>query len=140
MTGAGLVTSLGNDLEATWARLVRGDRAIGPVDLFDTTGLRATCAAEVRGLATKDGWSRTDALALVAAREALACAALDVGARSGRRPPRRLGLVVGGTTGGMYENEALLAELHGDPRAQTIGGLLSHPLTSTGDRLHETLG
>ncbi len=47
-------------------------------------------------------------MALEAAREALAMAELD---------PRRVrvGLVVGGTTGGMFETEELLARMHADP-------------------------
>ena len=136
MTGAGVVSALGDTVDATWTRLVRGDRAIGPVDLFDTTGLRGTMAAEVRGLEvpTEGFWSRTCVLAARAAEEAIGQSRLD---------PRtkKVGLVVGGTTGGMYENEARLAKLHADPDSHdTLANLLSHPLTSTGDRLNETLG
>ncbi len=49
MTGLGLVTPLGAGVEATWAGLVRGDRAIGPVRLFDAGGQRAGLVAEVQG-------------------------------------------------------------------------------------------
>jgi 3-oxoacyl-[acyl-carrier-protein] synthase II len=147
MTGAGLVTALGHSAEATWSALLRGDRGIGPIDLFNTTGLRATTAMQVRGVTlasvrpqggtgpeARAAWSRTSLLAGVAAREALARAKLD--ART-----RRVGLVVGGTTGGMYENESLLAKLHVEPHAkQALIDMISHPLTATGDRLSETMG
>ena len=61
---------------------------------------------------------------------------------AGIEPGRpRVGLVVGGTTGGMFETEELLARLHAEPgRREVLAGMLSHPLTSTGDRLEDRLG
>ncbi|MGD0525704.1 MAG: beta-ketoacyl synthase N-terminal-like domain-containing protein, partial [Polyangiaceae bacterium] len=53
----------------------------------------------------------------------------------------RVGLVVGGTTGGMFETEPLLAQLHAEPEhREVLAGMLAHPLTATGDRLDERLG
>jgi 3-oxoacyl-[acyl-carrier-protein] synthase II len=135
VTGLGLVTSLGVGVEATWSRLVGGERAIRPVSLFDVGGQRVGVAAQVEGAwGTKQGWSRASAMALAAAKEAMAAARLD---------PRRarVGLVVGGTTGGMFETEQLLARLHAEPlRREVLVGMLSHPLTATGDRLAEQIG
>lgn len=141
ITGAGLLTAVGATRDATFRALVRGERGIRPLGLFDTTGQRSGLAAEVRGVTLPRGsareeaaWSRTSAMALAAAREAIDEARLDVRAR-------RVGLVVGVTTGGMFETEALLAELHADPNAhEALLAMLSHPLTSTGDRLDEVLG
>ncbi|MEO7092400.1 MAG: beta-ketoacyl synthase N-terminal-like domain-containing protein, partial [Polyangiales bacterium] len=114
ITGVGIVCSLGATVEGVWQRLVRGDRGIGPVTLFDVAGQKTSIAAEVSDLVVPAGpppWSRTDALALHAARQALAEAKLDAD-----RGELRMGLVVGGTTGGMFETEALLARMHDDPR------------------------
>jgi 3-oxoacyl-[acyl-carrier-protein] synthase II len=135
VTGLGLVTPLGIGVETTWARLVRGDRAIRPITLFDVTGQRVGIAGEVDGVEVPAvGWSRTTAMAATAAEEAMRSSRLDV-----RR--RRVGLVVGGTTGGMFETEQLLARLHAEPACrELLVGMLSHPLTSTGDRLDERLG
>ena len=135
MTGLGLLTPLGVGVEATWARLVRGDRAIRPITLFDVAGQRARVAAEIDGVVVPaEGWSRTSAMAAVAAEEAVRSAGIDV-----RRA--RVGLVVGGTTGGMFETEQVLARLHAEPECRDVlVGMLSHPLTSTGDRLDERLG
>jgi 3-oxoacyl-[acyl-carrier-protein] synthase II len=133
-----MVTPLALTADETWTRLVRGDRGIGPLDLFDTTGQRSALAGQVRGLsleAPREGaWSRTGLMAYAAAREAAMDARLDV-------PRVRVGLVVGGTTGGMYENEELLAAAASDARKHgLLKGLLSHPLWATTDRLDETLG
>ena len=141
VTGLGLVTPLGAGVEETWGRLVRGDRAIRPVTLFETQGQRASVAGEVGVVdlpsAPPDvvgAWSRTSGMALSAAGEAMRMARLPVGAP-------RVGLAVGSTTGGMFETERLLAMLHGEPQCRrSLVGMLSHPLTATGDRLDERLG
>jgi 3-oxoacyl-[acyl-carrier-protein] synthase II len=137
VTGLGLVTSLGAGVEATWARLVRGDRAIRSIGLFDASGQRASVAGEVDLTYERDasaGWSRTSAMASLAAAEAMRSAAVDV--RSAR-----VGLVVGGTTGGMFENERLLARLHAEPQCgERLIQMLSHPLSATGDCLDQRLG
>ena len=138
----GLVTALGNDLPGTWPRLLRGDRGFGPLTLFDTAGQRATTVASVppspelvppESVVTK--WSRTSAFAWKAAREAMAGSGLR------GRHGARVGLVVGGTTGGMFETEALLAELHARPhRIEPLVDMISQPLTATGDCLVESIG
>ncbi len=145
VTGLGLVTPLGPNAEVTWSRLVRGDRAIRPITLFDPAGQRASFAAEVGDVDLPAGprdvtaaWSRTSAMAMSAAGEAMRMAGL----RPGGAGTRRVGLVVGGTTGGMFETERLLARLHAEPSSrEVLAGMLSHPLTAaTGDRLDERLG
>jgi 3-oxoacyl-[acyl-carrier-protein] synthase II len=140
-TGLGLVTPLGTGVEVTWSRLLRGDRALAPVTLFDVSEHRSRIAGQVEpGVARSpeadrsDAWSRSAAIASSAAAEALRMAGLDV-----RRA--RVGLVVGGTTGGMFETEEILAQLYVEPDSRPVlARLLSHPLTVTADRLQERLG
>jgi len=139
VTGVGLVTPLGIGVETTWSRLVRGDCAIRSIRLFGAAGQRAGVAGEVDAVAPPDGepaapWSRTSAMALAAAAEAMRGASVDPHAA-------RVGLVVGGTTGGMFENEQVLARLHAELECrETLVQMLSHPLTATGDCLERRLG
>jgi len=136
VTGIGVVSPLARGADATMDALVRGQRAIADMTLFDVSGMRSRCAAQVRGFqieevvagAPTQGWSRTDGMAALAAREALAAAELPEDAE--------VDLVVGGTTAGMFETEELLAAMHVDPeRRQPLTQMLSHPLSATADRL-----
>lgn len=140
VTGVGMVTSLGSSAPETFARLLRGERGFSAITLFDTVGQRTGLGAEVRDFrvvdvaprSTASMWSRSDALALVAAREALSSAGAV--SRAG------MGLSVGITTGGMLEAEELLPGLGpGAPREAT-DRLVSYPLSSAADRLRVTLG
>lgn len=49
ITGTGWVTPLGHDLESVWARLLRGDSAVGPVTRYDASTFATSFAAEVKG-------------------------------------------------------------------------------------------
>jgi 3-oxoacyl-[acyl-carrier-protein] synthase II len=140
VTGLGLVTPLGVGVEATWNGLVRGERAIAPITLFDTSGQRANLGAEVPSVtvesagATRTVVSRTSAMALLAAEEAVRAAKLDVRAH-------RVGLVVATTTGGMLETERLLASMHADPACRRLhAAMRCHPITATAELLEEKLG
>jgi 3-oxoacyl-[acyl-carrier-protein] synthase II len=47
ITAVGCVTPLGNSLEDTFAALLRGESAVGPIGNFDASGLPVTFAAEL---------------------------------------------------------------------------------------------
>ena len=146
LTGLGLVTALGSDVATTWPRLVAGDRGMSPLTLFGTAGQRSAMVASADlggvfppGYRPKE-WSRTSLFAWKAAREAMVGAGL-ANIDGERLDGRRVGLVIGGTTGGMYETEALLADLHANPnRTDSLVEMISQPLTATGDRLSGALG
>lgn len=141
ITGLGLVSALGFGREVTFSRLCRGERGISAVTLFDTTGLKSQIAAQVRDLdvsaiaprAEALDWSRSDALAFSAAHEALAHAA--------RPPGASLGLILGGTTGGMYETERALSKIApGLIQPQDARRLLDFPLATSVERVARSLG
>jgi 3-oxoacyl-[acyl-carrier-protein] synthase II len=139
ITGIGVVSPVGRGASATMDGLLEGRRGFGPVTLFDPTGCRSNVAAQVRDLrvdsvapaGAAEGWSRTDAMAVLAAREALAQAGLD---------GNGVDVILGGTTAGMLETEELLAEMHRDPGARRpLERMLSHPLSATLDRLQQAV-
>ena len=133
-----MVSPLGLDAPSTLDALFAGRSGIGARTLFELPGARSTLAAEVRGLVAEADESRTDAMALRAAREALTDAGLAPGASG-------LGLIVGGTTAGMFETEELLVGLAAGEGEASLGDamtarLRTHPLSATVDRLVERLG
>jgi 3-oxoacyl-[acyl-carrier-protein] synthase II len=48
VTGLGLVTPLGGDVETTWANLIAGKSGIAPITRFDVSNQKATIAGEVK--------------------------------------------------------------------------------------------
>ena len=49
VTGIGLVTPIGNDLESTWSSLLAGKNGAGPITLFDVTDYATKFGCEVKG-------------------------------------------------------------------------------------------
>jgi 3-oxoacyl-[acyl-carrier-protein] synthase II len=142
VTGVGIVSALGADARTTFRRLGAGDRGIRRVTLFDVSGQRSELAAEISDLRVEDvapraeacAWSRSDALAVLAARDALASA----GTQPGVEP---LSLVIGATTGGMYEAEtALLESAQGEVSEAAARRLMSYPLSASGERIAAVFG
>ncbi len=48
VTGLGLVTPLGGDVETSWSNLIAGKSGAGPITRFDTAGHKATIACEIK--------------------------------------------------------------------------------------------
>jgi 3-oxoacyl-[acyl-carrier-protein] synthase II len=48
VTGLGLVTPLGGDVETTWQNLIAGKSGIGPITRFDTSDHKAKIAGEIK--------------------------------------------------------------------------------------------
>jgi 3-oxoacyl-[acyl-carrier-protein] synthase II len=80
VTGMGMVTPTGLDLESTWSALLSGKSGVGPISLFDARTFPTRIAAEVKGFRLDDylddptRWvehSRNSKFALAAARMAM---------------------------------------------------------------------
>jgi len=54
VTGMGMVSSLGLNIEDTWQKLITAQSGIGYISSFDTTGFGTKIAGEVKGLAPGD--------------------------------------------------------------------------------------
>jgi 3-oxoacyl-[acyl-carrier-protein] synthase II len=49
VTGIGMVTPVGRDVESTWKRLLAGESGVGYISLFDASSFPTQIAAEVKG-------------------------------------------------------------------------------------------
>lgn len=142
VTGIGVVSPLARGAAATMEKLVAGERAFAPLSLFALEGARAAIAAEVAGITPElvappgeaESWSRTDAMAVLAVREALEQARIHPA-------DAPVDLAIGGTTAGMFETEDVLAAMSRDSElCAPMRRLLSHPLSSTGDHVRAAVG
>ena len=98
ITGMGVITPLGNDLETFWSNLKNGVSGIGPIDAFDTTGYDCKIGGQVRDFDPKQFFKnpkdvrRTDRftqLAMAAAKMAVADSGIDIDKIERSRPFRR---------------------------------------------------
>ena len=54
VTGMGMVTPVGRDLETTWSALLEGKSGVGPISLFDARTFPTRIAAEVKDFHLED--------------------------------------------------------------------------------------
>ncbi len=109
MTGIGALTPVGLDAPSTWRALLAGESGIGPITHFDASGLATRIAGEVKGfdpvehLGAKRAHrsARFSQLAIVAAREAVADAGIEVAEIA-----ERTAVTVGSAVAGTPETEA----------------------------------
>jgi 3-oxoacyl-[acyl-carrier-protein] synthase II len=142
VTGMGAVTSIGGTLAEFWANLLDGVCGIRPFSLFDSASYRTQTAAEIAEIpdgfltpAERRRMSRADRMGVVAAREALLAAGIDVR----REDPSRLGVILGGGTSGLIDSEAFF-ELYLRGRKARPSKLLNHLPDSITDRVAERFG
>ncbi len=104
VTGMGLVTPLGADLEQVWQKVLAGESGIGYITLFDATNFPTRIAAEVRNWDLRDvgedpeQWKfqgRHTHFAIGAAKKAVADSGLDLS----RIDPTRFGVYLGSGEG-----------------------------------------
>jgi 3-oxoacyl-[acyl-carrier-protein] synthase II len=124
VTGLGAVTPVGNDVETFWNSLIEGKSGIGPITHFDTTGLAATIAGEVKDIDFSEYVDpkvakRTDRsilLAIAAAKEAVEDSGLGSDESVNKE---RFGVMVSSGIGGMetLERETKRVDQRGPRRA-----------------------
>ena len=104
ITGIGVVSPVGNDLEAFWRALVEGRSGIGPLASIPTERLNVRIAAEVKNHAPEQNFSsraiplldRFAQFAVIAARHAVADAGLTFGEELAQTTATIVGTGVGG--------------------------------------------
>jgi 3-oxoacyl-[acyl-carrier-protein] synthase II len=109
VTGLGLVTPVGTDVESSWSALLAGTPGAAPITKFDPQQLSVRFACEVKGFDALRYMDRKEArrydlfaqFALAAAHQAVTQAGLE-----GKVPdPDRVGVVIGSGIGGMQTYE-----------------------------------
>lgn len=105
VTGMGLITPIGNDVETFWKSIHEGQVGIGPIRNFDTADYKVKLSAEVTDFEPKDYMTPKDAkrmdrfsqFAVAAAVQAAEDAGLDMG----REDEYRVGVCIGSGTGSL---------------------------------------
>ena len=105
VTGAGVVSPVGNNVEDCWRNLVDGKSGAGPITRFDASDYETRFACEVKDFTFEGIIDRKDAkrmdrfvqFAVVASHEALRSAGLG----DHIPDPERIGVIVGSGIGGM---------------------------------------
>ncbi|MSU25630.1 MAG: beta-ketoacyl-[acyl-carrier-protein] synthase II [Opitutus sp.] len=115
VTGLGVVTSIGHDVETFWASLVAGRGGIHRVTLFDPAAFASQIGAEVLNWDPAQHMEPKEArrndrythFGFVAAKQAFKDSGLDMAREDGDR----VGVVIGSGIGGMYTYESQLKVL-----------------------------
>ena len=114
ITGLGLVSALGNSVEASWEALLRGESGAGPITHFDAGDHPTRFACEVKELDVGDyidrrllrRMDRCGQLAIAAARQAEASCGLDIPAEADRT-----GAAIASALGGLGSAEEAVIRL-----------------------------
>ncbi|HET9250651.1 MAG TPA: beta-ketoacyl-ACP synthase II [Candidatus Eisenbacteria bacterium] len=105
VTGLGVVSPLGSEIETFWTRLLAGESGIGPVTRFDTSKYDTRFGGEVREFKAEDYLDRKDIrradLFVQYAIGATAQAVKQAGVSPEVVDPTRYGVVVGSGIGGI---------------------------------------
>ena len=121
VTGLGMVTSLGHDVESTWQGMLAGRSGVSLIDQFDTSSFASRIGATVRNLDLSEYLSPKEARKLdpfihygfVAGCQAMADAGLDVT----EALSERMGIAIGSGIGGLPGIEkGYEAYMKGGPR------------------------
>ena len=114
VTGLGVVSPLGNDIDTFWRRLVAGESGVGPITRFDTSDYKVHIAAEVKDFDAEDFIDKRQVRRLdLFSRYAVAAAKLAAAdAEFDPRPEAdRVGAVVGSGVGGLQTLHTEIAKL-----------------------------
>lgn len=117
VTGTGMLTAVGNDVQSTWASLLGGRSGAGPITQFDASGFDVRFACEVKDFdpgeyMDRKELKRTDRysqFAIAAAVQAMREAGLDESL--GGVDAERVGVIIGSGIGGIHTFEEQHAKL-----------------------------
>ena len=105
VTGMGVISPVGNDIESSWKNLIEGQSGAGPITRFDASDYETRFACEVKDFSLEGILDRKDAkrmdrfvqFAVAASHQALQAAGLA----DAPADPERIGVIIGSGIGGM---------------------------------------
>ena len=109
VTGLGVITPIGNDVDSFWSGIKNKEVGIGPITCFDTAGFKCKLAAEVKDFdpkaymdsKTARRMERFSQFAVAAASQAMQQSGLDME----KEDPFRVGVSIGSGIGSLQEIE-----------------------------------
>lgn len=104
VTGLGVISPIGNTVEACWKNMISGVHGIGPITLFDTTDYKAKVGAEVKDFDPRAYMDKTETLRSDRYAQfglAAACQAVEESGVIGTLPPDRVAVYFGSGIGGI---------------------------------------
>ncbi|AET70103.1 beta-ketoacyl-acyl-carrier-protein synthase II [Desulfosporosinus orientis DSM 765] len=118
ITGMGLISPLGNNLDEFWNNLIAGKSGIGLLTRFDTTDLPTKVAAEVKDFEPTNWMSKKESrhmdrfsqFAIAAAKIAVQDAKLDLDQEDKERIGTVMGCGIGGVTSFEDQKEVLMSK------------------------------
>ncbi|HYG38675.1 MAG TPA: beta-ketoacyl-[acyl-carrier-protein] synthase family protein [Cytophagales bacterium] len=144
VTGMGLVSGIGNNLEQTWDSLISSKSGIGDITWLNTRHKNNLPVSEVKlssdelvglaGLTSKNGYSRSSLLGTVAAREAVRNAGIK------NINEYRTGIVSATSVGGMEKSEVFFADFLKDNTKGELRNIVTHDCGDTTEKIADSLG
>ncbi|MFA4965585.1 MAG: beta-ketoacyl-ACP synthase II [Thermoleophilia bacterium] len=104
VTGLGVISPLGLEVDTFWRRLVAGESGVGPISRFDTSGYKVHIAAEVQGFDAENYIDKRKVRRLDLFSRYAVAAAINAAADAEFDPrpeAERVGAVVGSGVGGL---------------------------------------
>jgi 3-oxoacyl-[acyl-carrier-protein] synthase II len=109
ITGMGVISPVGSDLETLWSNIKAGRHGIAPIENLDMTGQKASLAAQVRDFNPDDYIDKKESRRMdPCTRFAVAAAKLameDCGTDFSDIDPYRAGVIIGSGIGGLQTEE-----------------------------------
>lgn len=104
ITGMGVISPVGNDMETFWASIKAGKSGLGPVTRFDASNMDAKVAAEVKGFDPTQYMDKKDARKMALFTQYAVAAAVqawrDAG-YDGKETPDKTAIMIGNGVGGI---------------------------------------
>ena len=115
VTGMGVISPVGSDMDTAWNNLIAGYNGIGPITYFDTTNYKAKLGAQVKDFDSmqyidKSETLRSDKYAQYAMGAAVQ--AVEESGVIGTLPPERVAVYFGSGIGGLNTVTTEIEKLH----------------------------